>query len=300
MSTVKLLLVGDNPFHGISHLSQERATSRGEDLANPSYTADLVMASAENGADGFMFTVSEITLSILERLSKREGCNPLQLYAIVPYAYEFVRLATSAGGVPGLAKELAKQIILSKNLKSIMFGMEGVLGTSPSALMKTYLVYEIYRLKSAVGRKAILSSLLLHEIVTDMALALNLEWLFKTHIQYMIDLGIKPGFETRNFSYLVKRFEEWEIDFHQVVIAAPFNRLAFQMCPSKEESERALAKTSEAEVIAFSILAAGRLQLPEAIEYVANLPNLTGVAVGVSKKSHTYETFKLLKERLKN
>ena len=27
-STQKLLLVGDNPFHGISHLSQEQARSR--------------------------------------------------------------------------------------------------------------------------------------------------------------------------------------------------------------------------------------------------------------------------------
>lgn len=227
-------------------------------------------------------------------------CNQLQLYAIVPYAYELVRLATSAGGVLGLARELAKQIAFSGNLRGIALGSEGVIRTNPTSLMKTYLIYEVSRLESSAGKKSTLVSLLLHELITDMALALNIDWVFKTHIDFMEGLGLRPGFETRNFSHLVKRFEEWGIDFHRVVIAAPFNRLGFQMCPSKEECERALAKTFEAEVIAFSILAAGRLQLPEAIEYVANLPNLRGVAVGVSKKNHSYETFKLLKERFKN
>ena len=50
-----LKLVGDNPFHGVSHLSQERATARGTEITNPTYAADLVRISLENGADGFMF-----------------------------------------------------------------------------------------------------------------------------------------------------------------------------------------------------------------------------------------------------
>lgn len=294
MSTEKVLLVGDNPFHGISHFSQERATSRGNDLTNPDFAAELVTTSIENGANGFMFTVSETTLSILQRISKNEACDQLQLYAIAPYAYEFVRLATSSGGVLGLAKELAGQIMLSGNLKGIVLGAKGIIKTNAADLMKTYLIYEVSRLRTSAGKKAILTSLLLHELITDMALALNIDWVFKTHIDFMENIGVRPGFETRNFPYLVKRFEEWRIDFRRVVIAAPFNLLAFQMCPSKEQCEKALVKTSEAEIIAFSILAAGRLKLPEAAKYIATLPGLNGVAVGVSNKHHCHETFKLL------
>ena len=58
----KMLLVGDNPFHGISHLSQERARVRGHAMTYPEYAANLVMTSLENGANGFMFSVSEMTL----------------------------------------------------------------------------------------------------------------------------------------------------------------------------------------------------------------------------------------------
>ncbi|MGB2800299.1 MAG: hypothetical protein WBC55_00460 [Dehalococcoidia bacterium] len=298
MNENKLLLVGDNPFHGISHLSQERATSRGDDLANPSHAAELVRTSLENGADGFMFTVSDTTLSILRIISEGEEHNQLQLYAIVPYAYEFVRRAALAGGVAGLAIKLARQMAFSGNLKAIASGLRGVVTADPASLLKSYLCYEAFRLKSSAGKKAILASILLHEVVTDMALAFNMEWLFKTHIEFMLHHRIKPGFETRNFAYLVNKFEEWGIDFHQVVIAAPFNPLGFQMCPSREECEKALERIPEAEVIAFSILAAGYLKLPQAMEYVAHSPNLNGLAVGVSKEQHARETFKLIKDKL--
>jgi len=298
MNGEKLLLVGDNPFHGISHLSQDRATSRGNGLADPSHAADLVRTSLENGADGFMFTVSETTLSILRMIGMGEERNQSQLYAIVPYAYEFVRLAVLAGGVPGLAMKLAQQVTFSGNMKSILHGLRGVVAADPGSLLKSYLFYEAFRLKSSAGKKATLACILLHELVTDMALALNMNWLFKTHIEFMLSSGIKPGFETRNFAYLVKKFEEWGIDFRKVVIAAPFNPIGFQMCPSKEECEQALARIPEAEVIAFSILAAGYLKLPEVIEYVTNSPNLNGLAVGVSKEHHARETFQLLRETI--
>lgn len=298
MSERKLLLVGDNPFHGISHLSQERATTRGDDLTNPSYAAGLVRTSLENGADGFMFSVSETTLSILRTIGRDQKQKQLQLYAIVPYAYEYVRLSVLAGGVRGLALKVGQQIVFSGNWRAMANGLKGAVTADPASLLKSYLGYETFRIKSAAGKKATIASIMLHELVTDMALALNMQWIFQTHIKFMSARHIKPGFETRNFAYLVKKFEEWGIDFRQVVIAAPFNPLGFQMCPSREECEKALARIPGAEVVAFSILAAGYLKLPEAIEYVANLPNLKGIAVGVSKEHHARENFKFFKERL--
>ena len=77
-------LVGDNPFHGISHLSQERARLRSAEKS-PSelrQASQVVKLSLQNGAKGFMFSVSEITLSILKKINKTE--KP-ELYAIVPY-----------------------------------------------------------------------------------------------------------------------------------------------------------------------------------------------------------------------
>ena len=47
-----------------------------------------------------------------------------------------------------------------------------------------------------------------------------------------------------------------------------------------------------------SILAAGYLKPVEASEYLATLPNIKGVAVGVSKEKQAKETFAILKKNL--
>jgi len=293
----KMLLVGDNPFHGISHLSQERARVRGDAITHAEYAAKLVMTSLENGANGFMFSVSDTTLSILRKIRETGGSERLRLYALVPYAYEYVRLVTQIG-VLGLAKKFAKQIAFSGNVRAIAMGLKGVIRTDPVALMKTYLIYEISKIKSSAGKQANLDCVLLHEIITDMALALDLDWLFKAYVDFMLELGIQPGFETRNFAYLVNKFRDWSMDFSKIIIATPFNKVGFQMNPSRTECEKALACLPEPNIIAMGILAAGYLKPPEAIKYIRSLSNLKGIVVGVSKEQHARETFKLLKENL--
>ena len=292
----KVLLVGDNPFHGISHLSQERSRARGDVPTNPRYAASLIELSVKNGANGFMFSVSDKTLSILNILRKNGKNNGLRLYAIVPYAYEYVRLACTTGGVPGLAKKVIRDIIFSGNLRAVASGINGVLRSDLDSLVKTYLLYEVSRIKRSAGRKAKLESVLLHQLMTDLCLGLGLDHILKFYINFMLKAEITPGFNTGNFALLVKKFREWNISLENIVIAAPFNKVGFQMVPSREECEKILTELPQPTVIAISILAAGYLKPPEAIEYVAQLPNIKGVAVGISKERHAKETFQLLRK----
>jgi hypothetical protein len=292
------LLVGDNPFHGISHLSQERSRARDQAISDVENAAGLVATSLDNGADGFMFSVSETTLAILARLGERVGSKKPRLYAIVPYAYEYVRLATEVG-MQGLARKFAKQIMFSRDVKNLLRGLKGVLYADLAALLETYVKFEVSRIRSASRKKMILDSVFIHEVLTEMALAMKLERLFKSYIEFMKRSGITPGFETRNFAYLVRRFKEWDIDFADVTIATPLNRVGFQMNPSRSECEKALAEIPTPNVIAMSTMAAGYLRLPEAISYIQTLPNLRGLVAGVSKEQHARETFKLLRESFK-
>jgi len=287
----KVLLVGDNPFHGVSHLSQDRARERNQEITNAEYCANLVRLSLENGANGFMFSISETTLSILKLLHKK-GISP-RLYAIAPAASDYVRLA-SRMGTPGLATYLAKQIIVSGNYRAIANGLNGAITRNPEKLFKAYIFYELYRIKSATSRSVNPYCFLLHELVTEMALAFDLEWLFKSYIEFLLKLNIKPGFETRNSSRLIDSLLKWGVDLKQIVIVAPYNKVGFQMSPSKEECERALLRVPETEVIAMSILASGYITPMEAIDYINSLPNIKGIVVGVSKEQHArnFNTFK--------
>ena len=294
----RALLVGDNPFHNISHLSQERMRLRGNKIGSPEYGADLVSLSCENGANGFMFSVSETTLAILKEIRNRGTAHRLGLYPIVPYAYEYVQLATQLGGISGLAKRFAGQILASHSPSLIAAGLKGAAFSDPVSLMKAYLLFEISRIKSSAGKHANIDSMFLHEVITDMALALNLDWFLAAYVHFMSKRKITPGFNTCNLPYLIGKLRDWQIDIRKVFVAAPLNRVGFQMNPSKEECERTLSSLPGPTVIAISILAAGYLKPQKAIEYIAELPNIKGVAVGVSKETHAKETFRNLREQL--
>lgn len=293
----KMLLVGDNPFHGISHLSQERARSRSENSNSAKEKADLVLTAVKNGAEGFMFSVSDVTLGILKAMREQNALEQVELHAIIPYAYEYVRIATQTG-TPALVKKVAKQIVVSGNVGAMFGGLSATVQMNPRNLMKTYLSYEISRITSSAGKKAKLSSVLMHEVITDMGLALNLDWLFKSYISHLSKRDIVPGFNTRNFPYLVNKFREWNINLDETVIATQFNKAGFQMNPSRTECEKALSSLSCPIVLAISVLAAGYFKPPEAADYLADLENLKGLAVGVSKMNQARETFTLFQERL--
>lgn len=295
----KTLLVGDNPFHGISHLSQECSRNRAGEVDSAAGRADVVLAAIENGADGFMFSVSDVTLSILKSIRERDEIDHVELYAMVPYAYEYVRIATQTG-TPALAKKVAKQIVLSGDVGVVLGGVGGVVRMNPQSLLKTYLAYEISRIKSSAGGNAKLTSLLLHEVITDMGLALNFDWLFKSYVSYLSERGITPGFNTRNFPYLKGKFGEWDIDLEETVIATQFNKAGFQMNPSREECEKTLSSLSSPVVLAISVLAAGYFKLNEALDYLAGLENIHGVVVGVSTVKQAGETFSFFQKHLWN
>ena len=129
-----------------------------------------------------------------------------------------------------------------------------------------------------------------------MAVALNMDWLCRTHIKLMTGMVSNQVFIPVICPTLVNRFTEWGINFDNIGITTPFNALGFQMHPTKNDCEHALSRITGSEVIIFSILAGGLLSLPEALGYIKSLPNIHGIAVGVSKKEQAEESFMFLQK----
>ena len=192
--------------------------------------------------------------------------------------------------------QLNGELTKSRNVKSLGWGLRGLLTLDLKSILKAYLSYEISRVRSSTSMKGCLDSIVLHQLITDMALALDLDWIFKEYVDFLLSCKIVPGFNTGNFPILVRKLGEWNIDLNKVIIAAPFNKLGFQMTPSIEECEKALYALSDANVIAISVLAAGYLLPDGAAEYVAALPNIKGVAIGISKQKHAKETFGVFRD----
>jgi hypothetical protein len=299
MSNGRVLLVGDNPFHGISHLSQEKAIQRGKNLSDPTYAAGLVRTALDNGADGFMFSVSNTTLSIVKLACAEQKNKKVKLYVLAPYVFEFVRMAVTEGGIIGLTKKVGREIVLSANFRAIFQGAKGAILNDPSSLMKAYLLYEEARIRSAAGKNGELVCIYLHEVLTDMALALDMKWVFQAHMDLMQKRGIKPGFHTHSLPHLVSKLNQWGIDPRKISITTQFNSLGFLMCPDKEKVEEALKLLPQGtDVIAYGVLASGYLKLDDATAYVNSHPELKGVVVGVSREQQAKETFQQMKGKL--
>jgi hypothetical protein len=130
-----------------------------------------------------------------------------------------------------------------------------------------------------------------------MALALNFDWLFKSYLRYLSEKGITPGFNTRNFPFLVKKFAEWEISLDNIVVETQFNKVGFQMNPSRQICEEALMQSHGPIVLGISVLAAGYLKPPEALDYITSLKNLRGAVLGVSSTQQASELFSLFSSR---
>jgi hypothetical protein len=294
----RAILVGDNAFLGISHLSQERARSRGDETARAEGQLETLVTGLQHGANGFFFTVAEAPLSLIRMSASQRDCPSYGLYAIMPYAYEYIRLAVTLGGIPGLAKHVGIRLLKTRDWRAITRGGRGVVMNDPASLCAAYVRYEVGRVRDAMGRNTRLEAVLLHQVVADLALGLNMEWLFRAFIDAAHGEGLRAGFNTGALPLLVEKFHKWNLPLDQIVLAAPFNAIGFQMSPSKAACEEALARTPEAEVIAYSILASGYLEPDAAVDYLKTLSNVDGVAVGASRPQQAAEIFALLSRSL--
>ena len=291
----RLLLVGDNPFLNISHLSQKKARERVDNPGDPVFAAKLLRIALDNGANGFTFSMCDSNLSIISKLDLNGLESGLGLYPLLPYAFEYVQKATQNGGISGLIRKLGWDMVKSGNAQALVYGTLTTVTANPRSLLRAYLGYELSRLDSILSEKIRLESVLLHQLVTDIGLALNLDWLFKEYIAILSRKKITPGFNTGNFAYLINKFNEWKIDVGKTLILAPFNKVGFQMTPSVEKCEEALCALHSPVVIAISVLAAGFVAPAEAAKYISALPNIKGLALGISKTKQAEESFRIFR-----
>lgn len=292
---MKNLLIGDNSFIGVSHLSQERARERVEKLDVKSIV-EIIETAASSGATGYTFSTHPLNLKILSALQdSRKIGQKFGLYPVLPYAQGYVRLANEKG-MKGLVDETLSRLSLSNKAKAVFKGGLSALRLDPIGILKAYVDMELAGYLSEKPENATLRSVLLHEVVTDLCLGLRDVHLLDVFAQHVREkYHVSPGFVTYNLANFVALFRKEGLSMKDVVIMTPFNSVGFQMSPSRHSCESCLSALPESNVIAMSIMAGGYLKFNEAMDYISSLPNLSGVAVGVSSKEHAHNTFMKLR-----
>ncbi|AEH07276.1 hypothetical protein [Methanothermococcus okinawensis] len=282
------IVLGHNQFFGVNHLSQDAARSRVEKFSQMKNIGDVIKYSLDNNVKGMMLSTHPKAKDILSYLKNEGLADEINFYPMLPYAQGYVRKANEKG-VMGLFNEIFGSVSTSKKLKILFKGGMGVLQQDIGKLLSTLIDIELIPFND-LNVKAVF----FHNVFADLALAMDAEEIFGTYIDHVKDeYDAIPSFGTFNFARMVMKFDEW--GFKKPLIMASFNKVGFQMNPSKEECERVLNEY-DVDVMAMSTLAAGYLKPKEAYEYLGTLPNIKSVVVGVSTKEHADETFGLIRK----
>lgn len=291
------VLLGDNPFIGVSHLSQEDSREKSASI-DAEKIAGVMDSAFSSGAQGLICSAHPNIKNALAYLKAQNYEREFGIGLIVPDAQSYVRTA-SEKGMLGLMNETFGKLSLGGKMKVAVGGGMSALTLDPLRMMNTYLNMESSIFSSVIPSEAKLDSIFLHELLTELIVSFKLKQLAESYINHVCDsLHIVPGFVTRNFEKFVGFALDASLPIDKIRIMTPFNKAGFQMNPTRQACEEVISKIPSANIIAMSILASGYLRLEDAIEYLKKLPVSVSCVVGVSTESHAKETFSRLRSNL--
>jgi len=282
------ILLGDNAFYGIDHLSYERARERTKLVQPLDHAVDLIKYSYDLGINGMVVATRPKLKEWIELLrSSSDIVNKLDFYPVMPYA-RGLQMKLSKFGVVNALTEILKEGGLRNEIKILAKGGLGFMRNDIVGLFKAFLDIEMIKL-NMIRTKIIF----LHPVLVDIALALNMKKIFETFNDHLKDnYKIEAGLCTKNFPKLVECLEKWDLEFASIMTS--FNTAGFLMNPSKQACEETLKKYN-GNVLAMNIFAGGYSRLPEVTDYIFSQPKIRNIVFGTSSFKHAKETIEVFK-----
>jgi hypothetical protein len=262
---VKEILLGDNPFLGVSHLAQEKARIERNEISRVEAKAEIIKAALEGGVIGFTFSTHSSNLELLKYMGRQhpEVLGKLNYYILIPYAHSYIRKANVIGTI-GLAKAIIRDIVLKHPADSITSAVT----LNFSKVASLFIGMEANLYLKVLPRERV-KAILLHEVLTELIVAYSLVELLEELKGYVErKLEVSFGLETRNIGQLRRFLKENGIRVDYIM--TPMNPLGYQMAPSKEEAEKAIQELGDrgVKIIAVNILASGAVSLEETCRYL--------------------------------
>lgn len=284
------LVLGHNAFFGVDHLSAARGQQREAQFAEPGRILSVIEAATEAGAGGLMMSTHERAGPVAELLA---GCSlreRLQFYPLLPYVQKYVTAANEKGILHVIMDSLSGATT-GERLGMIWNGAKGLVGKDARSLLSALIRMELQRF-----RKLSMPCVFLHDVFTDLALALDLRGIVEFfHEEMQQKYGCRAAFATKNLPLFLEKLHAW--GYSDPLVMPHFNKVGYCMNPSREACEAAL-RARPARVMAMSTLASGYLAPDEAYAYLAAIPRIESVVVGVSSPEHIATTFAAIRRHL--
>lgn len=274
------LILGHNQFIGISHISEERSREREKKFSKIENIYNVVETASELGYKSMIMETHPRMAEFFNYYNENKTFD-MDFYLQVPYVAGYVKKMNEKG-IMGLVSDLVGQ--------TGFLGVGGLaLKGAANFLKRDYMGLAMSVLKFEVSPFADVNikSLLLHNVFTDLLLALGMTDAFTEFERYVKDdLDLDPGFITLNFPLLKNNFEKWNIN--PSFVMTPVNPHGYDMNPSREVVEKNISDYN-GKIIAMNLLGGGAFSVEESNSYIQKFDNINHCVIGASSKEHLSE-----------
>lgn len=280
------VLLGDNQFFGVNHMSEEKARAQSIRFRDDSSIIHVLDTAYGHGIRVFMCTTHERMAYICEHVRNNpDRYAGFQFFPCMPYAHKYADAAAEHGLLGALKLALPDDGVFNALIKGgkaiAKRDAEGVAQLLIDAEMKMF-----HGLSTPI--------VFLQNVVTDLLLGLGFHDAFRMFADHVTRrYRAEPGFITMNMPRLLDALEG--VGIRNPLICASINKIGFRMCGGVKLYEETIA-TRNFRPVAMSVLASGAIPPKEAIEYVCNQKKICSVVFGASNASNIVETKRLIDE----
>lgn len=285
---VDRIILGDNQFFGINHMSEEKGRSLGIRFKDIKAIIRVIDTAYECGVRAFMFNTHDRVEKICDHFRANPGrYADLRIYPSMPYAHKYANAVHEKGLIGALNTFILSGRSIRQVADTVIRGGMSVINKDMIEVMKLLVDAEM-----RIFRDLNVPTIFLQNIVTDLLLGFGFREVFiafADHIRKYYDA--EPAFNTMNMGALVDFLLDSGIE--NPIVCSAINKTGFLMTPSREEYERTLAHKPY-RPMAMSIFASGVISPIEAIKYVCDLPNIQSIVFGASSKEHIAQTIEMI------
>lgn len=274
------VILGDNQFFAVNHLSDERSRAQAIRFKEDSAIIKVLDDARSCGINTFMCTTHDRIANICSYMRERLGeYKDFKFYPCMPYAHKYANAVTELGILGTLKAYIPGNILAITGKAGIAYMRKDF-----PALMELLVDAEM---KMFNGIKT--PVIFLQNVIVDLLMGLGMDEIFIRYSDYIKSkYNAEPGFITMNMPRMVDMCERLGIE--NPIICSSINKIGFRMSGSIEEYESYLNSYKKFRPIAMQCLAAGALKPKEAMEYVTRFKKIESVLFGASSKAHIQQT----------
>lgn len=288
MIQIDQVILGDNQFFGVNHMSQDKGKATYEQFKDLKEIKRILNYALDKGVTGVMFSthpsIGEICNMIRSDKRLRENLN---IYVNVPYIIKYVSMVTEMGIFNTIKNTLASQKDRGR-VKFLSKTFLNLLTLNHMGILERLIDVEL-----APFHGLNIKAVFLHNALCDLALGYDMKDVIKGFDNYIRkEYNAIPAYGTLNYSAFSDFLSEIGLD--QSLIMTSVNKKGFLMNPARDKVTYDIAKDKHT-VLAMATLASGSILPEEAYKYISET-SVKHVVVGLSSEKHADETFSVIKK----